>query len=54
MDCPDAVALILRALPRAPAAIAFPRRLAWFARAAAAVPRSLRPALVRATRADRG
>jgi short-subunit dehydrogenase len=54
MECADAVALILRELPRAPAAIAFPRALALFAGAAARVPRPLRRVLARAAGADRG
>jgi NAD(P)-dependent dehydrogenase (short-subunit alcohol dehydrogenase family) len=54
MDCPAAVDRILARLPRAPAAIAFPRRLAWFARAAARVPRPVRGVRQPHQHADRG
>jgi short-subunit dehydrogenase len=53
MECADAVALILGQLPRAPAAIAFPRALALFARAAGRVPRPVRRLLGKMTGATR-
>jgi short-subunit dehydrogenase len=53
VECADAVALILRELPRAPAQIAFPGPLAAFARVAGRLPRPARRLLIRATGADR-